>query len=255
MRSAASAVCTGMPNYLAALALASSLVACGHDRIFAVPQSTERPKMTVTGSATLDVSPDCADLTMTLSADAPRPVAATTNVDKEETALVAALTKAGVARDDLKLSTLELEPVMTPDPTSRWGTSIVTGYRASIVVTVTTRDFAKIPSLMESGAEAGATAMSSRFRRSDLPELKKKVRDMALAAAQDKAKQTAHVLGIDLGHIVSVAEAPAGVMWSNAYFPQVNAAAAISNGGPGLGGELQPLTLDVTIGYELPINS
>ncbi|MGE5181486.1 MAG: SIMPL domain-containing protein [Acidobacteriota bacterium] len=238
-----------MTKTLAALALACSLAACGHDRIFPIPQNVERPKMVVTGTATLQVSPDCADLTMTLTADAPRPLAATTQVDKEEDALVAALTKAGVARADLKLSTLSLEPVTAPLPPYA-----VTGYRAAIVVTVTTRDFTKIGALMEAGAEAGATTMSSQFRRSDLPELKKKVRDMALAAAQDKAKQTAHALGIELGHVVSVGEAPAGVMWSSAYFPQAqaNAAMTMNQSSASLGGELQPLTLDITIGYELP---
>lgn len=236
-----------MTKTLAALALASSLLAaCGHDRIFAVPQSTERSKMTVTGSATLNVSPDCADLTMTLSSQEARPLAATTDVDKEETALVAALTKAGVAREDLKLSTLSLEPVYAP--TAPY--NVVIGYRAAIVVTATTRDFGKIATLMEAGAEAGATAMTSQFRRSDLPELKKKVRDMALAAAQDKAKQTAHALGIQIGPVINVSEVPAGVMWSNTYFP--NAAANVTSSGPALGGELQPLTLDVTVAYDLP---
>ncbi len=237
-----------MTKTLAALALASSLAACGHDRIFPIPQNVERPKMTVTGTATLEVSPDCADLKMTLTADAARPLAATTQVDKEEDALVAALTKAGVARNDLKLSTLSLEPVTSPVSPYQ-----VTGYRAAIAVTVTTRDFTKIGALMEAGAEAGATSLTSQFRRSDLPELKKKVRDMALAAAQDKARQTAHALGIELGHIVSVGEASAGVMWSSAYFPQTsNMAASMNQSGAAVGGELQPLTLDVTIGYELP---
>ena len=40
----------------------------------------------------------------------------------------------------------------------------------------------------------------------------------------------------------------------NAYFPQVANVAATSDAGagPALGGELQPLTLDVTLTYELP---
>ncbi len=127
------------------------------------------------------------------------------------------------------------------------------GYVASVTVTATTKSFGKIGSMMEVGADAGATSMSSQFRRSDLAELKKKVRDMALAAAKDKAKQTAGALGIDLGHIVSVAENVGG-MWNQAYFPQVSNAMevrAAPSTGVALGGTLQPLTLDITIGYEL----
>ena len=93
--------------------------------------------------------------------------------------------------------------------------------------------------------------MSSQFRRSDLPELKKKVRDMALIAAKDKAKQTAGTLGIKLGRVISVAENPNGHMWSSAYFPQANMAETRNDSGVVLGGTMQPLTLEVTIGYEL----
>ena len=92
--------------------------------------------------------------------------------------------------------------------------------------------------------------MSSQFRRSDMPELKKKVRDMALAAAKDKAKQTASALGVDLGKIMSVGENTGGYMWNQNYFPQ-NAAVRDNSSGGTLGGTMQNLTLDVSIGYQL----
>ena len=108
---------------------------------------------------------------------------------------------------------------------------------------------------MEAGSQNGATAMTTGFRRSDLAELKKKVRTMALTAAKDKANQTAAALDIKLGRIMNVAENAGGMMWSAAYFPQV-ANFMETNAGPrtvadALGGALQPLTLDVTIVYEL----
>jgi uncharacterized protein YggE len=241
---------------LAALAFTGSLVtavaACQRPQIIAVPAATDpaRPgQMTITGTATLEVSPDCADLTMTISADGAKPGLATTQVDAKEHALIAALGKLGVAGNDLKLSTLTLAPVYLPNPDG-WAQITVHTYRATITVTATTRDFGKIASLMDAGAEAGASQMSSLFRRSDMPALKKQVRDMALKAAKDKAKQTADALGIGLGRVVSVAENAGGTMWSQAYFPQANAS-AVSNSGGSLGGELQPLTLDVTIGYEV----
>ena len=150
----------------------------------------------------------------------------------------------------MKLSLVSLEPIYEPNPTG-WSQLKVATYRAQITVTATTRDFGKISTLMEAGSEAGVTAMTSAFRRSDLPELKKKVRDMALVAAKDKAKQTAGTLDIKLGRIISVAENPNGAMWSNAYFPQANMAEMRNNSGASLGGTMQPLTLEVTLGYEL----
>jgi hypothetical protein len=222
-----------------------TLTAC-HDTKVVMPQSLPQPgQMTVTGTATLEVSPDCADLTMTLSSDDVKPGAATQHVQAEEKDLVAGLEKLGVEGADVKLSYLTLEPVYDE------GWLHIRTYRAQITVTATTKDFGKIATIMEAGATAGATQMSSAFRRSDLPELKKKVREMALTAAKEKAQQTAGVLGIKLGRISSVAENMGGQMWSNAYFPQVSNMAATQAGSGTLGGALQPLTLDVTIGYEL----
>jgi len=74
---------------------------------------------------------------------------------------------------------------------------------------------------------------------------------MALHAAQDKAAQTAKALGIQVGRVISVQEAPAGSMWGSPYFPQVANEAIARPSGDALGGTLQPLTLDVTIGFEL----
>jgi uncharacterized protein YggE len=87
---------------LASLAL---LAAC-HDTKVILPSQAAPDKpgqMTITGTATLEVSPDCADLTMALTADDLRPGAATSAVEAKETAVVAALKKLGVEGADLKL--------------------------------------------------------------------------------------------------------------------------------------------------------
>jgi uncharacterized protein YggE len=237
---------------LAALALACSLTAC-HDRVVQVspapPVDVSRPgQMTVTAQATLEVSPDCADLTITLAGNNVRPGAATKELEGKKGALVAALGKLGVELSEIKVSTLTLRPIFRQNADGIW-TSRVDHYQAELTITATTRDFGKIGDILDAAANAGATTMNTEFRRSDLPELKKKVRDMALTAAKDKAKQTAGTLGIKLGRIVSVAENQGGYMWNATYFPQN--AAAVQDAHVALGGTLQPLTLDVTIGYEL----
>ena len=246
---------------LARLALAASLLAApacadrAAPQLVAIPASAaaelEKPgAMTVTGTAVLEVSPDCADLTMTIAGEGARPGQATAAVQKQQQELVEALKQIGVDGPDLKLSYLRLDPVYAQTPLGIQ-TPRITGYRAEITVTATTKRFELVGAIMEAGANAGASSMSSQFRRSDLPELKKQVRDMALKAAKDKAAQTAKALGIELGRIVTVAEAPNGSMWGSSYFPQIaNEAIARPSAGV-LGGALQSLTLDVTIGFEL----
>lgn len=50
--------------------------------------------------------------------------------------------------------------------------------------------------------------------------------------------------GIELGRIVTVAEAPSGTMWGSAYFPQVANMAVARSSGNTLGGALQSLSLE-----------
>ena len=241
-----------------ALALAASLLAvpaCADrapPQLVAVPAvELDKPgNMTVTGTAVLEISPDCADLTMTIVGEGARPGQATAAVQKQQQELVEALEKIGVEGPDLKLSHLRLDPVYAQSSLGIQ-TQRITGYRAEVTVNATTRHFERVGPIMEAGANAGASSMSSQFRRSDLPEQKKQVREMALVAAKEKAAQTAKVLGIALGRIVSVAEAPNGTMWGSAYFPQVGNMAVTRTSGGALGGALQTLTLDVTIGFEL----
>jgi hypothetical protein len=215
-----------------------------HERIITTAPDSPKPgQLSVTGTATLDVSPDCADLTVTLSDDDDKPAVATSTVVGREAQIVAAFGHAGVVDHDLKLSLVTLEPLYDTY-------QHVHGYRAQITVTVTTRDFGQISPLVQLATEKGATAVTSAFRRSDLPELKKHVRDLAIAAAKDKAKQTADALGITLGRVVSVSESANGMMWQQAYFP--SNAAVTSNGANGaLGGTLQPLTLDISVAYQI----
>src|ERR1700733_8284338 len=85
-------------NMKTTMLAALALTAC-HPQVIAIPSTTDAPKpgqMAVTGTATLEVSPDCADLTMTLSSDDVRPAAATAHVDAKEQAVIAAMTKLGV---------------------------------------------------------------------------------------------------------------------------------------------------------------
>lgn len=241
---------------LVAVLLASSLAACG-DRaphIVQLPANAadiERPGvMSVNGQATLEVSPDCADLTITISSDHSVPGTSVKQLENKKLALVAALQKIGIETGQVKLSNLQLDPIYAQNRDG-WSTLKVQTYRSQITITATTKDFAKIGDMMDAAASAGATSMSTAFRRSDLPELKKKVRDMALAAAKAKAEQTASTLGIKLGRITAVAENQGGYMWSNAYFPQVANSMDRHETAVALGGSLQPLTLDVSITYEL----
>jgi len=108
-----------------------ALTAC-HDTTVVMPQSLPQPgQMTVTGSATIQVAPDCADLTMTVSANASKQGAAVDAARKRSSDLVAAIKKLGLEDGDLKLSTMSIEPIY------EWigNRNVFKGYTARIVLT------------------------------------------------------------------------------------------------------------------------
>jgi uncharacterized protein YggE len=235
---------TRLRTLLLAAALATPAAACSPTPpsiVVHAGSGDHQTALTAVGTATIAVTPDCADLTLTVEADAPRPSDALAAARAREDAVLAALKKKGVADKDLALSTIGLAPNYRTDVV---GHSVLDGFRAEVTITATTRAFDQVAPLMEAAADAGVTQMSSRFRRSDLETIRKQVRAQALTAAQAKAKDTATTLGLTLGRITTVSDASQSYLYSNEYFPS-------GGGAGGLGGEQQPLTIEVTLTYEI----
>jgi uncharacterized protein len=237
------------PALLLCAALAAT-AGCHGNPAVAAPAPAEKPNpaiLTVSGTATLDVAPDVADVAMTLTVENRRPNGAVAALRQQQSALVARLTAAGIENADIAVSHLSLNPVYDYQPAHR-----LRGYQAQLTVTASTRDFDRIGDLMEAGAEAGVTHMSTGFRSTRIQELKKQVRDMALAAARDKAEQMAGAVGVTLARVTQLAETPAGHGW---YWDQGYANAVGTADRAGLEATLeptrQPLTLTVSIGYEI----
>jgi uncharacterized protein YggE len=217
--------------------------------IHTAPDPQEAPHtVTVVGTASLEVEPDTAELRVTLSSKAARPGVATKAARAKQSKLLAALTGLGVEQGDVALSHLSVSPEWN------WETQRITGYVASIVVTVTTKDFDRMGPLMEVAADAGATAMDSMFR-SDLSLLKAKVRDMALTAVKDKAAQISGGLDVKLGTIVGIVEGSgAGDTWNSygdGYYYSRNVPNVFATQSSGSNAEMQPLTLSISVTYDL----
>jgi uncharacterized protein YggE len=202
------------------------------------------PAFTVVGTATLDVAPDTADLHVTVSAQATKPGAATKTARARQQKLVASMVALGVEERDIKLALLQIAPIWDEKYTH------VVAYQAAISMTASTHDFDRIGSMMEVAADAGATAITSSFH-ADLPALKRKVRDLALTAAKDKAEQIGTALGFKPGKVIAVEED--GATGYNYYGGQV-ANVAVEEPAQSratVSGELQPLTLSISVTYQL----
>ncbi|MGH1348689.1 MAG: SIMPL domain-containing protein [Nannocystales bacterium] len=211
--------------------------------------------LTVTGTATLEVTPNVADVTLDLTATAANPRHAVAKLRSREEAMRTNLAEEGMATQDIAVSTLTLSP------TSRWDAArqrqIPTGYEARLRVTVATEDFSQIPAVVEAGANAGVTTSTTTFRNTEMSELKRKVRDMALDAAKAKARQFQGALELEGMRVVAVSEAPSGMAWS-AYglgfdnaIVTANVAGVAGPSGGAVQAQALPLQLTVTIGYAL----
>jgi uncharacterized protein YggE len=197
---------------------------------------------TVAGTATLEAVPDVADLRATIAVEEQSAREATRLARQRAETARAALGKAGIAASELSLGQLQLTPVYHPK------TGALLRYRAAASLTVSTRDFDRLAPLMEALGAAGATEMATSFRVSDLPALKKKVRQMAGKAAREKAVELASAVGFGLGEVRAVVESPGdGWGWNGVY-----ANAVVTETAPAAAhGDLQSVTLSVTVTYDL----
>jgi len=206
------------------------------------PPAAQAPGLTVVGTAQLDVQPDTAELHVTLSATAARPGEAVKVVRARQAQLDAKLAPIGLAPGDIRLSQMTVNPVWD------YSANRLRGYEAAIQVSAQTRDFDALAPLMDAAADAGATNLRTEFR-ADLTAIKKKVRDMAMAAAQEKANQLAQGLGVTLGKITAVSETTDGAWMPNMY---VNALETQrGSGGGATTPELQPAVLSISVTYAL----
>jgi uncharacterized protein len=231
---------------LASLTLASFAGAC-IDRAGAHAELRAEPGVVqVTGMATLQVAPDVADVQMTLSIEEPTPRAATAALRSRQAKLLPALRTAGVAADELRVSQIALQPVYAP-----YGDGRIRGYEASVTVTASLRNFDRIADVMDAAAEVGVARMSTRFRSTELETRKKEVRGMALEAARDKAEQMAGAVSASLSRALLVTETPSGAGWLYGGVANVMETAQLAASDGPLLPDLQPLTLTVTVHYQL----
>ena len=210
------------------------------ERLQAKPPRT----LSVSGTSTLQVLPDVVDVHMTLQAEKSRPAQAISELRSRREALIPALKSHGLDNADIKVSYLSMNPVYN------YKTGQVRAYQASINVTASVRDFDRVGPIMEAGAVAKVTRMHSTFRSTQMSELKKKVRDMALTAAQDKAQQMAAALDVAIGPVQTISENQTGSAWS--YRPVVaNSMDFAQPQANAVQPSLQPLTLTVNVVYQL----
>ena len=169
-------------------------------------QPTERPMertITVTGHGTVNVVPDVADLWMGVQATAPTGDEVMNTIEQKSQRLVNALKNAGIDEKDIQTSGLSLYPNY-----ARNGNDI-TGYTASVDVSVRARDINRVGELLDAvqgmvGQELTIGGIS--FSYEDPEAVLEQARVAAIDNARARAQQYAAAAGTEVGDVVKIVE-------------------------------------------------
>lgn len=162
--------------------------------------------LVATGTATVIVEPEIAQITFGVDLRGNDPVAIVNESAQKINRAIAAAREVGVAEKDLQTIGYNLWVETVYDPQTGQPTGQVV-YHISHFVIATLRDPSKTGNLLAAVIEAGANSISGvNFAVENPDALVKQARQKALENARAQAEQTAQVLGISLGKPILVSE-------------------------------------------------
>jgi uncharacterized protein YggE len=117
-------------------------------------------------------------------------------------AVISAIAQAGVAREDVRTSSLDVFLQQAPPQTD-----IQTEYRVANRINVTIRAIDNIEAVINAAVQAGAnTIFGLNFRIADQSALESEARSQAISDARARAEEIASLIGAELGDVVNVVE-------------------------------------------------
>lgn len=178
-------------------------------------------RITVSGRGEVKAVPDMATMSIGVETGAKTPSEALSENATAMTAVMARLTKAGIAEKDMQTSQLGIWPIYAESTgSSRRHQGNIDGYRASNQLTVTLRDIERIGQILDQAVADGANTVNGpTFSVADPEPLYQAARDAAVKDAIAKAKRYAAAADVELGDIVMITEGGGGPVFA----PQMRA--------------------------------
>lgn len=163
------------------------------------------PLYTVTASGTGETfeAPDMAQMYFGATVSADEASAALSQANELAKAITAAVKDAGVAAEDIQTANVSVYPQQNYE-----GDKVtITGYQATIQVSVKIRDIEAVGDVIGAASEAGANEISGpSFMLDDDADANAKAIELAIADARARAEVMAKASGKSLGEIISVTE-------------------------------------------------
>jgi hypothetical protein len=211
--------------------------------ILGTDPTTPPPEHTisVTGTGSVVLSPDIADVRVGVSITKPTVKAARAAAAESMSRVLAALKKLGIADRDLQTTILSLQPVY--DYSTDGNPPRLTGYLLTNSVAVTVRDLDKVGDVVDDAMTAGATSLDGvTFRVDDPAKAEEQARQEAIVQAKAKAETLAKGVGVSIGGVASISETSAPIPYP--YYYGGDAAAA---GGKSVPTPVQPGMNEVSV--------
>jgi uncharacterized protein YggE len=165
----------------------------------------------VSGTGRVAVVPDVAELRLGVAVSRPSVVAARAAAAETMTAILDAVTSAGVARRDVRTTLLSVQPRY--DYRDNKAPTLV-GYDLTNIVEVTARDLAQLGAIVDAALSAGATSLDGlTFRVDDPREAERAARRAAVDEARARAAVLADAAGVEIAGVADIVEGTPPPAW------------------------------------------
>jgi uncharacterized protein YggE len=208
----------------------------------ALPAAAQDTGLTVTGTGQVVASPDMARLSLGVLAQARTAAQAVRDMSADMEKVMASLTAAGVAQEDIQTSGLRVDVQQSYDEATQ--SSRITGYIAATDVSIQVLDLSKLGQTLDAVVQEGANQMNGlRFDLQDREPALNDARRAAVADALAKAALYAQAAGMALGPVQSLTE---GVASSGTPQPMMRMAMDSTENVPVAAGQIT-ISADVTV--------
>jgi uncharacterized protein YggE len=187
---------TKLTLLVALLVIALALSACG-------TAPTQPRTLNVSGSGTVYLTPDIANIYIGVHTEDPAIATAVSNNNTQTQALVDALKNAGVDVKDIQTSNFSVYTSQSYDKLT--GQPTGSDYAVDNTVYITVRDLSKLGNLLNTAVAAGANNINSiTFDVADKTAGMAQARQKAMENASSLATELAQTAGVKLGEIQNV---------------------------------------------------
>ena len=204
------------------------------------PATTAPSGISVRATGRAAVKPDTVFVNVGVEARDPSLAAATADVGRRMTAVLARVKALGVAEPDITTAGYAIDPIPAQRRNEEDPVRIV-GYRVSNVVRVRIRDVTAAGRIVDGAVAEGANTVSAlQFTVNDSAAAEREARAQAVALAAAKAKELAAAAGVVLGDLIALEEDP----------PQRAAPVSRAVFSPGGPGPIESGELEIVVGVQ-----